>query len=194
MKNRWSKEKVQKDKQQSTEHTYKSKDRVTRTPLKTRCELMYSGRVGSSCSTSANGEKDKQRSTKHTSVSGKVSNSCSTIDTHSVTVKRHQHYVIWKSCQLSPKAFKPFCFPILEYERPLWMLFQKHVVCIKLDIYVCNYIRFISIMQTLCIWSTYYKLFFYLNLCLSVILNSLSCSFTPISFLTTNCSFTLIYV
>ena len=68
MKIRWPKEKVQKDKQQSTEHTYKSKDRVTRTPLKTRGELMCSGRVGSSCSTSANGEKDKQRSTKHTSV------------------------------------------------------------------------------------------------------------------------------
>jgi hypothetical protein len=31
----WTKEKVQKDKQQSTKHTYKTKDRVTRTPLKT---------------------------------------------------------------------------------------------------------------------------------------------------------------
>jgi hypothetical protein len=29
----WQKEKVQKDKQQSTKHTYKTKDRVTRTPL-----------------------------------------------------------------------------------------------------------------------------------------------------------------
>jgi hypothetical protein len=29
----WQKEKVQKDKQQSTKHTYKPKDRVTRTPL-----------------------------------------------------------------------------------------------------------------------------------------------------------------
>jgi peptidyl-tRNA hydrolase len=29
------KEKVQKDKQRSTKHTYKTKDRVTRTPLKT---------------------------------------------------------------------------------------------------------------------------------------------------------------
>jgi len=28
------KEKVQKDKQRSTKHTYKTKDRVTRTPLK----------------------------------------------------------------------------------------------------------------------------------------------------------------
>ena len=28
-------EKVQKDKQRSTQHTYKTKDRVTRTPLKT---------------------------------------------------------------------------------------------------------------------------------------------------------------
>jgi adenylate cyclase class IV len=31
----WPKEKVQKDKQRSTKHTYKTKDRVTRTPLKT---------------------------------------------------------------------------------------------------------------------------------------------------------------
>jgi hypothetical protein len=31
----WLKEKIQKDKQRSTKHTYKTKDRVTRTPLKT---------------------------------------------------------------------------------------------------------------------------------------------------------------
>jgi hypothetical protein len=31
----WPKEKVQKDKQRSTKHTYKTKDRVTRTPVKT---------------------------------------------------------------------------------------------------------------------------------------------------------------
>ena len=31
----WSKEKVQTDKQRSTKHTYKTKDRVTRTSLKT---------------------------------------------------------------------------------------------------------------------------------------------------------------
>ena len=48
----WPKEKVQKDKQQSTKHTYKTKDRVTRTPLKTGGELMCSGMVRSSCSTS----------------------------------------------------------------------------------------------------------------------------------------------
>ena len=34
-KTQWPKEKVQKDKQRSTKHTYKTKDRVTRTPLKT---------------------------------------------------------------------------------------------------------------------------------------------------------------
>ena len=34
-KTQWSKEKVQKDKQQSTKHTLTTKDRVTRTPLKT---------------------------------------------------------------------------------------------------------------------------------------------------------------
>ena len=31
----WPKEKVQKDKQRSTKHTYKTKDQVTETPLKT---------------------------------------------------------------------------------------------------------------------------------------------------------------
>ena len=45
----WPKEKVQNDKQRST---YKTKDRVTRTPLKTGGELRCSGRVSSSCSTS----------------------------------------------------------------------------------------------------------------------------------------------
>ena len=33
----WSKEKRQKDRQRSTKHTHKIKDRVTRTPLKTGC-------------------------------------------------------------------------------------------------------------------------------------------------------------
>ena len=41
------KEKVQKDK-----HTYKIKDRVTQTPLKTGGKIRCFGRVGSSCSTS----------------------------------------------------------------------------------------------------------------------------------------------
>jgi hypothetical protein len=48
----WPKEKPQKDKQRSTKHTYKTKDRVTRTPLKTGGELRCSGRVNISCSTS----------------------------------------------------------------------------------------------------------------------------------------------
>jgi hypothetical protein len=47
----WSKEKVQKDKTRSTKHTYKTKDRVARTPLNTGGELRCSGRVRSSCST-----------------------------------------------------------------------------------------------------------------------------------------------
>ena len=46
------KEKVQRDKQRSTKHTHKTKDRVTRTPLKTGGELRWPGRVISSCSTS----------------------------------------------------------------------------------------------------------------------------------------------
>ena len=48
----WPKEKVQRDKQRSTKHTHKPKDRVTRTPLKTEGELRCSERVSSSCSTS----------------------------------------------------------------------------------------------------------------------------------------------
>ena len=36
-------------KQRSTKHTYKTKYRLTRTPLKTESELGYSGRVGSFC-------------------------------------------------------------------------------------------------------------------------------------------------
>ena len=36
----WAKEKVQKDKQRSTKHTYKTKDRVTRTALKTGGETI----------------------------------------------------------------------------------------------------------------------------------------------------------
>jgi len=44
--------KGQKDKQRSTKHTHKTKDRVTGTPLKTEGERRCSGRVRSSCSTS----------------------------------------------------------------------------------------------------------------------------------------------
>ena len=48
----WPREKVQKDKQRFTKHTYKTKDRVTRTPLKRGGEIRCSGRVSSSCPTS----------------------------------------------------------------------------------------------------------------------------------------------
>ncbi len=48
----WPKEKVQKNKQQSTKHKHTTKDRITRTPLITWCALLFSGRVSSSCSTS----------------------------------------------------------------------------------------------------------------------------------------------
>ena len=48
----WPKEKLQKNKQRSTKHTYKTKDRVTRTPLKTGGEFRCSRRVSSSFSTS----------------------------------------------------------------------------------------------------------------------------------------------
>ena len=49
----WPKEKVQKDKQRSTKHTYKTKDRVTQTTLKTGVNSCSpEGRVSSSCSAS----------------------------------------------------------------------------------------------------------------------------------------------
>ena len=48
----WPNEKEQKDKQRSTKHTHKTKDRVTGTPLKTGGEIKCSGRVSSSCSIS----------------------------------------------------------------------------------------------------------------------------------------------
>ena len=48
----WPKEKVQKYKQRSTKHTYKTKDRVTRTTLKTGGKIRCYGRVSSSTSVS----------------------------------------------------------------------------------------------------------------------------------------------
>jgi hypothetical protein len=48
----WPKENVQRDKQRSTKHTYRTKNRVKRTQQKTGGELRCSGRVSSSCSTS----------------------------------------------------------------------------------------------------------------------------------------------
>ena len=45
------KKKVLTDKQRSTKHTYKTKDQLARTPLKTGGQLKCSWRVSSSCST-----------------------------------------------------------------------------------------------------------------------------------------------
>ena len=48
----WPKKKGKKNKQRFTKHTHKTKDRVTRTPLKIGVELKWSRRTSSSCSTS----------------------------------------------------------------------------------------------------------------------------------------------
>ena len=48
----WPKEKGQKDKQRSTKHTHKTKDRVTQIPLRTGGELRCSESVNRFCSTS----------------------------------------------------------------------------------------------------------------------------------------------
>jgi hypothetical protein len=45
----WPKEKVQKDKQRYTKHTYKTKHRVKRTPLKTGGELVQWKKYSTSC-------------------------------------------------------------------------------------------------------------------------------------------------
>ena len=50
--NTMAKRKSTKGQPRSTKHTHKTKDRVTRTPLKTGGELRCSRRVSSSCSTS----------------------------------------------------------------------------------------------------------------------------------------------
>ena len=58
------KKKCQKDKQRSTKHTYKTKDRVKRTPHeKTGCEVMCSGRVGSLLGTRRSMNTNKQKKT-----------------------------------------------------------------------------------------------------------------------------------
>ena len=51
-KNRPNEKKRQRNKQRSTKHSHKTKDRVTRTTLKTGGELRCSGMGSSSCSTS----------------------------------------------------------------------------------------------------------------------------------------------
>ena len=48
----WPEEKVQKNKRRSAKHIHTTTDRITRSPLKIWCELMCSGRISSSCSTS----------------------------------------------------------------------------------------------------------------------------------------------
>ena len=48
----WPNENVQEDKQRSTKYTHRTKDRVTRIPVKTEGELRCSGRVSKSCSIS----------------------------------------------------------------------------------------------------------------------------------------------
>jgi hypothetical protein len=69
------KKRIQKDKQRSTKHTYKTKDRVTRTPLKTEGLKRYQREVIRIRISKKNRQhndqkkriqKDKQRSTKHT--------------------------------------------------------------------------------------------------------------------------------
>ena len=63
-----------KDKQRSTKHTHKTKDRVLRTPLQIGRELRCSGREDSSCSTSGIRRVEYETETKK-------NNTCSVITT-----------------------------------------------------------------------------------------------------------------
>jgi hypothetical protein len=59
-------------------------------------------------------------------------------------------------------------------------------------VYKCNVGQ--SLMFIYIYILSYYKPFLYFNLCLTVMLDSLSCLLASISFLTTSCSLTLSYV
>ena len=73
------KRKITKSKSNGLQNTIlKTNDRVTRTPLKSLGEPMCSGRASSSCSPS---------------------------DTRCVTVRRHEHHLIWK----------PYWIPVYMY-------------------------------------------------------------------------------
>ena len=64
----WPKEKVQKDKQRSIKHTYKTKDQVTRTPLKIKFDetkAVIRRRKSKDRQCKGQRKKDKQWSTKH---------------------------------------------------------------------------------------------------------------------------------
>jgi hypothetical protein len=69
----------------------------------------------------------------------------------------------------------------------------KEQLVVRKNMDVNEHERLSNIILGLCIYIhilSYYKLFLYLNLCPSVMLDSLSFSFTSIFFLTTSCSFT----
>jgi len=85
----WSTEKVQKDRQRSTKHTYKIKDREARTPraLKSGGELRCSGRVGRFIFQPTNQRwAYQERIYSKNYCSGRVSSSCSTSDSRRVNL------------------------------------------------------------------------------------------------------------
>ena len=91
----------QRDKQRSTNHTYKTKDRVTQTPLKTgkRGEVKSSApeRLAVPSTIQYNKLYLKNQTIITTSCSELLNpTSCSTSDTSRVTVKRHEHHLKWK--------------------------------------------------------------------------------------------------
>jgi gas vesicle protein len=65
----WPKEKVQQDKQRSTKHIHKTKDRVTRTPLKTGGEHMIKLAKGQDISQSKVQELTNKQTNKQTNTS-----------------------------------------------------------------------------------------------------------------------------
>ena len=79
--------------------------------------------------------------------------------------------------------FTNLCLSVM-LDSSLMFIYIHHISYCKLFLLMFIYIHHIS----------YCKLFLYFNLCLNVMLDSFSCSFTSITFLTASCFFTLICV
>jgi hypothetical protein len=104
------------------------------------------------------------------------------------------------SCSIiSISFFTSSCSFTLICTQVWWIVYHVHLHLYSFLLQTVPFLSFVykcdgySIMFNYIHILSYFKLFIYLNLYTSV-MDSLSCSFTSISFLTTSCSFTLICV
>jgi hypothetical protein len=67
---------------------------------------------------------------------------CSGMDRISCTTRTYDGHIFkkngnwYQSFLLAPKDFKLYGFPIFDYERTWWKLFQKRVMRTQWDIYI----------------------------------------------------------